>query len=66
MHHKNGFFWYAGGFVDNDIGIVRLAHGERETIFAISFLSEGVPTRYGDVALARELIQLTVSHFLER
>lgn len=66
VHHKNGFFWYPGGYVDNDIGIVRLVKGEREIVFAISFLSEEVPTRYGDVALARELIQLAVSHFLDR
>lgn len=63
VHHKNGFFWYPGGYVDNDIGIVRLAAGEGERVFAISFFSEEVRMRYGDVSLARELIQLAVSHF---
>jgi hypothetical protein len=63
VHHKNGFFWYPGGYVDNDIGIVRLNTGGRERAFAISFLSEEVRTRYADVRLARELIQLAVEDF---
>ena len=41
VHHKNGFFWYPGGYVDNDIGIVRLAEGEREIVLAISSLRRG-------------------------
>lgn len=63
VHHKNGFFWYAGGYVDNDIGIVRLRRGDREIPFAISFFSEEVRTRYGDVALGQELIRLATAHF---
>lgn len=63
VHHKNGFFWYSGGYVDNDIGIVRLLVNDEEVPFAMSFLSEEVRTRYGDLALARELIGLAVDQF---
>ena len=62
--HKNGFFWYSGGYVDNDIAIVRLKDG-RDTAFAISFLSDQVPVLYGDVALGRQLITLAVTHFTQ-
>lgn len=63
VSHKNGFFPYAAGYVDNDIGIVRLRGPAREVPFAISFLSEQVREEYGDVALARQLIRLATDHF---
>jgi hypothetical protein len=39
VSHKNGFFEYDEGFVDNDLGIVRFRRGGHEVEFAITFLS---------------------------
>jgi beta-lactamase class A len=63
VSHKNGFFEYGEGFVDNDVGIVRLKRRQEEVAFAITFLSEGVATKYGDVPLAQELVRLAFDHF---
>jgi beta-lactamase class A len=63
VSHKNGFFEYDEGFVDNDLGIVRFRRGEQEIAFAITFLSEGVPTKYADIALGQQLVQLAFAYF---
>jgi len=65
ISHKNGFFWYSGGYVDNDNAIVR-PEGRPDDAFAISFLSEEVRVRYADLPLARDLIELAASHFSSR
>jgi hypothetical protein len=64
VSHKNGFFAYSGGFVDNDIGIVRFAGREGEVAFAVSFLSEAVPVKYGDIVLGQQLVRLAYSYFV--
>lgn len=63
VSHKNGFLEYGEGFVDNDLGIVRFTKGQEVNAFAISFLSEGVPTKYADVALGQQLVQLAFAYF---
>jgi Beta-lactamase enzyme family len=55
VSHKNGFFYGSNGYVDNDVGIIRLQRGDREYAYALSFLSQQVPTEYGDVTLGQEL-----------
>jgi hypothetical protein len=55
VSHKNGFFIGSNGYVDNDVGIIRLQRGDVEYAYALSFLSEQVPTEYGDVALGQQL-----------
>jgi len=55
VSHKNGFFPGDTGYVDNDAGIVRLQRNGTEYAYAISFLSEEVPTKYGDVVLGQQL-----------
>jgi len=55
VSHKNGFFLGSNGYVDNDVGIVRLQRGDKEYAYAVSFLSEQVPSEYGDVHLGQQL-----------
>jgi Beta-lactamase enzyme family len=55
VSHKNGFFVGSNGYVDNDVGIIRLQRGDTEYAYALSFLSQQVPTEYGDVALGQQL-----------
>ncbi len=55
VSHKNGFFLGSNGYVDNDVGIIRLQRGDEEYAYAFSFLSEQVPSEYGDVVLAQQL-----------
>lgn len=61
--HKNGFFPYSGGYVDNDAGIVRFERGGQEYAYAVTFLSDGVPTRYGDIVLGQALMAMAWSYF---
>lgn len=61
--HKNGFFPYSGGYVDNDAGIVRFERGGRQYAYAISFYSDGVPTKYGDIVLGQQLMALAWDYF---
>jgi hypothetical protein len=66
VSHKNGFFEDEDGFVDNDLGIVRLSFSDgSEAVFAMSFLSEAVTTKYSEVPLAQELVKLAAAYFRE-
>lgn len=58
VSHKNGFFYGDTGYVDNDVGIVRLERDGVEYAYAISFLSEEVPTEYGDIVLGQQLVNM--------
>jgi len=66
VSHKNGFFPYSGGYVDNDAGIVRFVIGGQEYAFAITFLSEEVPVKYGDIPLGQTLARMTYEFFVTR
>lgn len=61
--HKNGFFPYSGGYVDNDAGIVRFERGGREYAYAVSFFSDGVPSKYADIVLGQQLTALAWAYF---
>jgi len=56
VSHKNGFMWASTGWVDNDVGIVRLEGSG--AAYAISFLSEGVANEYDDIPLGQQLAYL--------
>jgi hypothetical protein len=58
VSHKNGFFLGDTGYVDNDAGIIRLASGQTEYAYAVTFLSQEVPREYGDVVLGQKLGRL--------
>jgi hypothetical protein len=55
VSHKNGFFWDAEGYVDNDAAIVRFGP-DRQYAYAISFYSEAVPVKYADIPLGQSLV----------
>jgi hypothetical protein len=55
VSHKNGFLQATSGYVDNDVGIVRLQRGGTEYAYAISFLSSSVGTEYADIPLGQQL-----------
>lgn len=67
VSHKNGFFpMWGGGWVDNDAGIVRFERGGVEYAYAVTFLSQNVSVRLGDIPLAQQLMQLTWEYFDKR
>lgn len=55
VSHKNGFLWATTGYVDNDVGIVRLQRDGVEYAYAITFLSSGVSEEYADIPLGQQL-----------
>jgi hypothetical protein len=66
VSHKNGFFVGSNGYVDNDAGIVQLRRGNEVFAYAITFLSEQVPSEYGDVALGQQLGALAYEMMAKR
>lgn len=58
VSHKNGFLEADTGFVDNDAGIVRLERSGREVAYAVTFLSQEVPVKYGDAVLGQQISKL--------
>lgn len=66
VSHKNGFFPGDTGYVDNDAGIVRFEIDGTEYAFAITFLSEEVPEKYGDITLGQRLTWIAWEFFTER
>jgi beta-lactamase class A len=63
--HKNGFL-YAEGWADNDIGIVWFERGGRRYGYAISFFTQGVPTKYADIPLGQTISSLAWQWFVGR
>ena len=64
VSHKNGFFPSSIGYIDNDAGIVQVTAGDGTTYaYAVTFLSEAVPWKYGDLALGWELMELAWEYF---
>ncbi len=67
VSHKNGFFPIpGGGWVDNDAGIVRFERNGQEYAYAVTFLSQDVPVRLGDITLGQKLMALTWDYFSAR
>jgi hypothetical protein len=65
VSHKNGFL-YQEGWADNDIGIVWYARGGQRYGYAISFFTEGVPVKYGDIVLGQRVSSLAYQWFVNR
>jgi hypothetical protein len=63
VSHKNGFLPDGSTWVDNDAGIVRFERGGQEYAYAITFLSEGVDTKYADIPLGQQLSVMVWEHF---
>jgi beta-lactamase class A len=67
VSHKNGFFQASdGSWVDNDVAIVRFEQDGADRAYAISFFSQGVPEKYGDVALGQQLSTAAWAFFQRR
>ena len=67
VSHKNGFFPIpGGGWVDNDAGILRFERNGQEYAYAVTFLSQDVPVRLGDITLGQKLMALTWDYFSAR
>jgi beta-lactamase class A len=61
--HKNGFLWTMSGWVDNDTGIVTFERGGQTHAYAITFLTQGVPVKYGDIPLGQTVSSLVWQYF---
>ncbi|HET7738651.1 MAG TPA: serine hydrolase [Tepidiformaceae bacterium] len=61
--HKNGFFPYSDGYVDNDVGIVQFERNGEQRAYAVGFFSDGVPYKYGDIVLGQQLMSLAWEYF---
>jgi beta-lactamase class A len=60
--HKNGFL-ALDGWVDNDAGIVTFTRGGQSYAYAITFLTQSVPTKYGDIPLGQTVSSLVWQYF---
>ncbi len=65
VSHKNGFL-YSEGWADNDIGIVWFQRGDERYGYAISFFTQFVPTKYGDIALGQRVSSLAWQWLVSR
>jgi hypothetical protein len=64
VSHKNGFFPSDIGYIDNDAGIVHVTTPSGASYaYAVTFLSEAVPWKYGDLALGQALMLLAWDYF---
>jgi hypothetical protein len=64
VSHKNGFFPSDIGYIDNDAGIVHVTTPSGASYaYAVTFLSEAVPWKYGDLALGQSLMVLAWDYF---
>lgn len=65
VSHKNGFL-YQEGWADNDIGIVWYQRGGQRYGYAISFFTEGVAVKYGDIPLGQKISSQAYQWFVGR
>lgn len=64
VSHKNGFFPANNGtFVDNDAGIVRFERNGQEYAYAVTFLSQDNPVKYGQIPLAQQMMSAIWAYF---
>jgi hypothetical protein len=61
--HKNGFFWLPEGYIDNDTGIVTFVRGGQTYAYALTFLTQGVGTKYADIPLGQAVSSLVWNYF---
>lgn len=65
VSHKNGFFPSSIGYIDNDAGIVHVQRDGMDYAYAVTFLSQGVPYKYGDIPLGQKLMRMAWDYFAE-
>jgi hypothetical protein len=64
--HKIGYYQDADGWVYNDVGIVMTVQGDRQIAYAISYLSQAMPTEYEGYIAGAELSKAVYDWFAQR
>jgi len=64
--HKIGYYQDADGWVYNDVGIVMMVQGDRQVAYAISYLSQAMPTEYEGYIAGAELSKTVYDWFAQR
>jgi hypothetical protein len=64
--HKIGYYQDADGWVYNDVGIVMTVQGDRQIAYAISYLSQAMPTEYEGYIAGAELSKIVYDWFDQR
>jgi hypothetical protein len=64
--HKIGYFQGSNGWVYNDVGIVMMTQGDKQTAYAISYLSQLMPTEYAGYITGAELSKTVYDWFDQR
>jgi len=64
--HKIGYHQDWDGWVYNDVGIVMMTQGDSQIAYAISYLSQGMPTEYAAYIFGAELSKIVYDWFDQR
>jgi YVTN family beta-propeller protein len=64
--HKIGYFQGSNGWVYNDVGIVMMTQGDQQIAYAISYLSQLMPTEYAGYITGAELSKTVYDWFDQR
>ncbi len=64
--HKIGYFQGSNGWVYNDVGIVMMTQGDEQIAYAISYLSQLMPTEYAGYIAGAELSKAVYDWFDQR
>ena len=66
VSHKNGFSWVAGGWIDNDIGIVTFNSNGGRRAYAISLYMQDIGTEYADISIGQTVSRMVWRYFADR
>jgi len=64
--HKIGYHQDWDGWVYNDVGIVMMVQGDKQVAYAISYLSQAMPTEYAAYIFGAELSKIVYDWFDQR
>ncbi|MGQ9571892.1 MAG: serine hydrolase [Dehalococcoidia bacterium] len=64
--HKIGYFQDWDGWVYNDVGIVMMQQGDQQIAYAISYLSQAMPTEYTAYIFGAQLSKIVYDWFDQR
>jgi YVTN family beta-propeller protein len=64
--HKIGYYQGSNGWVYNDVGIVMMTRGDREVAYAISYLSQVMPSEYAGYISGAQLSKIVYDWFDQR
>jgi len=64
--HKIGYYQDSDGWVYNDVGIVMTVQGDQQIAYAISYLSQAMPSEYAGYIAGAELSKTVYDWFAQR